>query len=288
MKIHNDRTDHVDRAREQDEKTRADDGKDAKDFKKLLDGKRGGEKGEHAAKKMAGKTLAHGSHGEPGHKTLGEAGRGGEFGARTHDGRVQLGQQQAQDTRLHGELHTESEQHDKLVEHRHHQRHEHRVRGEHAQRSDARPELGQPAKTSRSGAEGVRGDDMRRKGVESAAAAASRAPVDAARAAGAQKADASAPADRAELRAKVAELADKLVEKAQVGTDAAGRQIMLLDVEVPGRGKVHIRLRKRGGGFELRMRPENEEFARDLRHEREHFRQSAAEHGVDFSSIDIV
>lgn len=99
---------------------------------------------------------------------------------------------------------------------------------------------------------------------------------------------ASRSSHRAEQREQVEKIARALVDKAHIGTDISGRQIVMMELEVPGRGQIRVRLRRRGEGFELRMRPQNQELARDLRQDRGHFRQAAAKRGVTFSSIEIV
>ncbi|MFW5966335.1 MAG: flagellar hook-length control protein FliK, partial [Persicimonas sp.] len=104
---------------------------------------------------------------------------------------------------------------------------------------------------------------------------------------GAKRAEGAESTGRSQMREEIARLADKIVERAQIGRDEGGRRIMMLDLHVPDRGNVSVRLRQRGDGFEVRMRADNEDLARELRREREHFRQSASDNGVDFTSIEI-
>lgn len=99
---------------------------------------------------------------------------------------------------------------------------------------------------------------------------------------------AKAPEGLSERQAEVAKLAREIIDQAHLGHDRSGRQIMLLDLKLPGRGNIRVRLRRRGDSFEVRMRPESPALARLLRQEREVLRERAAESGVNFSSIEVV
>lgn len=82
-------------------------------------------------------------------------------------------------------------------------------------------------------------------------------------------------------------LVDRLVEALHVGRDARARKVMLLDVQVPGRGGVRVRLRRRGQEVEVRLRADNDELRRELGQRREALRESARQRGVIFASIEV-
>ena len=84
------------------------------------------------------------------------------------------------------------------------------------------------------------------------------------------------------------ELANKLVRACQVGTDQQARKVMMLDVRVPGRGSIRVRLRQEGNGISVRMRADNDELKALLRKHQGAMRDAAHEQGVTFSRIDVV
>ena len=205
--------------------------------------------------------------------------RRGEFGRELRDGRVQVEGDLEREARHDGRRDTSL----RRGERRSDQRQLRQARGDIA--SERTIERKAEVRGSQKGGPGGIGSS---KDVQAAPADGMSAPAEASEVAGSDRAEGAQSARGTELREQVAELANKLVDKAHIGRDTAGRQIMLLDLQVPGRGGVRVRLRRRGQGFEVRMRADNEELARDLRHEREHFRQSAADRGVQFSSVDVV
>ncbi|QDG51520.1 flagellar hook-length control protein FliK [Persicimonas caeni] len=299
MKINNENTTQAERLDEPADKKGTKKSEDKKDFKELLKGK-GGEKGKKAPKGSQKKTVGdraarqaseqRTATGQPGKQTLGQA---DGFSRRLKGGELQLGRQLEQKDRLGAERQVTQHHDEARVEHGHRKKHHRQVHTEHAQKARRGQDVrapkqdGGPRQNSgpKLGAASSKSHDASRaeQSVE-----LQPAQVGTSEAKGPAKAKGNAPIEQSKLRAEVAELAKQLVERAHVGRDASGRQIMLLDLQVPGRGNVRVRLRRRGDGFELRMRPENEDFARDLRREREHFRQSAADKGVDFTSIEIV
>lgn len=305
MKVNNDNSPKVDQVDQKHDDAKADEKKtkDGKSFKELLEGKKKrGEGKKDAARPARGREASAAKGRHAGSRQDAAAGPGGRragrqagFDGKLRDGRLQLGQQSEQKARVDTERHTHIQSDERRTEHRHHKRHEHKVRADDTRRQEGARQEGsrqvsdkREAHAKSAGARIGERRERQERSVEAAAGDLAAGPLDAAQSGAANKADETAPAARSELREQVAELAKKLVDKAHVGRDASGRQIMLLDLQVPGRGNVRVRLRRRGAGFELRMRPENDELARDLRREREHFRQSAAEQGVDFSSIEIV
>lgn len=84
-------------------------------------------------------------------------------------------------------------------------------------------------------------------------------------------------------------VARRVLNAVRVGDGQTSRQVMFLDVTVPQRGDVRIRLRRDGGGgFELRMRADNDALARTLQRGSGELRDRAAQQGVQFSSIRVV
>lgn len=86
----------------------------------------------------------------------------------------------------------------------------------------------------------------------------------------------------------IAEVARQIVEAVRVGEDGHLRRVVFLDVTVPGRGDIRIRLRRDGGAMEVRMRAGNDGLARSLREGVGELRQRGAEKGIQFTSIQVV
>lgn len=92
------------------------------------------------------------------------------------------------------------------------------------------------------------------------------------------------PAKKEELQ----KLISKMVEKIQVGEDARKRKTIIMQVEVPGRGQVNVRLRKDGDSYDLRLRAKDPSFAHALKSEQGELRRMGAEKGLRFTRIDVV
>lgn len=238
-----------------------------------------------------------------------------EFGARLRDGRVQVGEQAEASLRTRAEREAGQGRQEQRLERRELAGHVSRVGreardGEGAQKArqiGATIESQTQQKMEQKGVAAEVDTKMEQTGApaqraatpQKPAVAEARAPDSSPLVSGLQAGGVAQPvggaegakagaSDTAQRHAEVAKIARELVDKAQLGTDTAGRQIMMLELQVPGRGQIRVRLRRRGDGFELRMRPQNQELARDLRQERYQFRQAAAGRGVTFSSIEIV
>jgi hypothetical protein len=83
-------------------------------------------------------------------------------------------------------------------------------------------------------------------------------------------------------------LAAEVAKSVKVGVDRAKRQVVLMDVEVPGRGTVHVRLRRQGERFDVRLRPDDHGLARMLRRHRDDLRQAGDDAGVRFGELRVV
>lgn len=99
--------------------------------------------------------------------------------------------------------------------------------------------------------------------------------------------ESGATADSAKAE-EVRQLAEKLVEACQTGLDQQGRQVMMLDVQVPGRGGVRVRLRRQGDGVEVRLRADNEALGELLRARQGALRDGMAGRGVVMSRLEVV
>ena len=84
------------------------------------------------------------------------------------------------------------------------------------------------------------------------------------------------------------EVARRIVDAIRVGEDDQRRQVVFLDVTVPGRGEVRIRLRRDGGGMEVRMRADNDSLARSLQEGADDLHEKGRDEGIEFTSIRVV
>lgn len=287
MKVNEGKTEHVQR-RDTEAAEKADDKKKGKSFKELLECKR--ERKGGRSEQRAGSTSPDKPRPGDG-RPAGDARLvGDEHGRKLQQGGLQLGRQQERQTRADTQRHDTLQHQETRADRRQSERGWQEISSQRAQRDETqasheRDRTSGPLQRDARGRSGA-GEGGGRLDMADGAVRAEG--VSAGQAGESAKAEGAGEMQRSEMREQVAELARKLVEKAHVGQDAAGRRVMLLDLQVPGRGNVRVRLRRRGEGFEVRMRAENSDLARDLRRERETFRQTAAERGVQFSSIDIV
>ena len=86
----------------------------------------------------------------------------------------------------------------------------------------------------------------------------------------------------------VTQVAREIVEAVYVGQDSQQRQVIFVDVTVPGRGDVRIRLRRDGGGMEVRMRADNDALARTLQQGVRELREEGQKKDIEFTSIRVV
>jgi hypothetical protein len=104
---------------------------------------------------------------------------------------------------------------------------------------------------------------------------------------GEQVKEAAPSADTARAE-EVRQLAERLVEACETGIDQQGRQVMMLDVQVPGRGGVRVRLRKQGDGVEVRLRADNAALGELLRARQGTLRDGMSERGITLSRLEVV
>ncbi len=85
------------------------------------------------------------------------------------------------------------------------------------------------------------------------------------------------------------EVARRILDAVRVGHDGQARRVVFLDITVPGRGDVRIRLRRDGGdGFEVRMRADNDALAQTLQRGTSQLRAQGRDNGIDMTSIRVV
>ncbi len=96
-----------------------------------------------------------------------------------------------------------------------------------------------------------------------------------------------AGASTGQAASTVEEIARRVVEAIHVGKDQRMRQVLFMDLKVPGRGEVRIRLRQEGGGYSLRMRADNDGLARDLQMGAQALRQAGAAKGLRLETIEV-
>lgn len=88
-------------------------------------------------------------------------------------------------------------------------------------------------------------------------------------------------------RQAVAQLVDKLVRSCQLGQDQKARRVMLMEVEIPGRGNVHVRLQQQSQGLEVRFRARDEPTAQLLRAHQGQLEEGMRQRGVAVSRVSV-
>jgi hypothetical protein len=88
-------------------------------------------------------------------------------------------------------------------------------------------------------------------------------------------------------QAEVAEIANRIVESAQSGFDADGRKFLSMTMDIPGRGRLEIKLRKHGSKMQVELAAESPAFGRMLRRSRKDIKQHTRERGVQLSSVRV-
>ncbi|MGM0556591.1 MAG: flagellar hook-length control protein FliK [Myxococcota bacterium] len=98
----------------------------------------------------------------------------------------------------------------------------------------------------------------------------------------------SAAAEDAEVRrSEVAQIADQIVESARTGFDAEGRKLLTMTLEIPGRGRLEVRMRKHGSKMQVELSAESPAFGRLLRRNRKDLKQQTRQRGVQLSSVRV-
>jgi hypothetical protein len=116
------------------------------------------------------------------------------------------------------------------------------------------------------------------EGVQQADASASRAQ---------DVEDASQAASPQDVQ-QIAQMAEQLVKACSVGEDKIARKVMMLDVEVPGKGQMRVRLTRDGDGINVRLRASNDSTRSWLKAHQGRLRDEAASQGVVFKHIEVV
>lgn len=79
-----------------------------------------------------------------------------------------------------------------------------------------------------------------------------------------------------------------IVNDGYVTEDVKGRKVVMMQVDIPGRGTVNMRLWRRSSGVELRMRADDPKLASEIRRNRGQLESGARDRGIHFSSIEVV
>lgn len=95
------------------------------------------------------------------------------------------------------------------------------------------------------------------------------------------------PTSPQDVRA-VVQMAEQLVKACSVGHDARARKVMMLDVEVPGKGEMRVRLTRDGDGVNVRLRASDDATRTWLKAHQGNLRDEAAKQGVVFKRIEVV
>lgn len=85
-----------------------------------------------------------------------------------------------------------------------------------------------------------------------------------------------------------AALAERILEACFVGQDEHSRRVMMLDLTIPGRGRVRVRLTRRGERVDVRIRAEQGQTRGLIERGLGELRASGAERGVRFGQIQLV
>ncbi|WP_430687893.1 hypothetical protein [Lujinxingia sediminis] len=88
--------------------------------------------------------------------------------------------------------------------------------------------------------------------------------------------------------AELGEIVEAMVKAAQAGEDAQGRKVMFLELDVPGRGTLRVRLLKEHDGYAVRMRASDEGLARELLSAQSEMVRGAGARGVRFNAVEVV
>ncbi len=79
-----------------------------------------------------------------------------------------------------------------------------------------------------------------------------------------------------------------IVSEGYVTEDVKGRKVVMMQVDVPGRGTVNMRLWRRSSGVELRMRADDPQLASEIRRNRGRLEAGARDRGIHFSKVEVV
>lgn len=88
--------------------------------------------------------------------------------------------------------------------------------------------------------------------------------------------------------AALEEITKEILTALHVGEDQQARKVIFLDIQIPGHGDLRVRLRREGGGLEVRFRADNDALARMMRQHSESLRGQAKAKGLHLTSIEVV
>lgn len=83
------------------------------------------------------------------------------------------------------------------------------------------------------------------------------------------------------------QIVDKMVEAVHVGQDEKARRVVLMDVVVPGMGRLRVRLKRTRQGVEVRLRAEAPELTKLLRSHKSELMESARGRGIEMTRVEV-
>lgn len=83
------------------------------------------------------------------------------------------------------------------------------------------------------------------------------------------------------------QIVDKMVEAVHVGQDERARRVVMMDVVVPGMGRLRVRLKRTRQGVEVRLRAEAPELTKLLRTHKSELMDSARGRGLEMTRVEI-
>lgn len=100
--------------------------------------------------------------------------------------------------------------------------------------------------------------------------------------------DRTAATGRGELAEQhIQRLAEDMVKAVRVGRDEQRRRLVMMDVEVPGRGELRIRMRRDGESYDVAFRTDDRDLRQDVSRGTNALRQAVDERGVRLGSVRV-
>lgn len=85
----------------------------------------------------------------------------------------------------------------------------------------------------------------------------------------------------------IARLSRELVEACHVGQDQRQRKVVMLDIQLPGQGRIRARLRHSASGVEVRLRADTPALSALLKRHKGALHERARERGLHLSRVEI-
>lgn len=97
----------------------------------------------------------------------------------------------------------------------------------------------------------------------------------------------AAKTTRSEREQRIESIANEMVRAVRVGRDGQRRRVVMLELEIPGRGGLNVRMRRDGEGYDIRMRAERSALGAELKRGTSKMKGAMEERGVAVGSINI-